>query len=97
MIGGGGGFGWPPYKALEIMVFSLLEHERICLACGLDPANYDAGRPPIHAVILAEGRTMVKVLAVLQKSLAPAPNDWDPISVYASRELVCNMKDLKFG
>jgi hypothetical protein len=40
---------------------------------------------------------MVKVEAVLQKFLAPAPNDWDSISVYASQELVRNMKDLKFG
>ncbi|KAI2508444.1 hypothetical protein MHU86_5971 [Fragilaria crotonensis] len=40
---------------------------------------------------------MVKVEAVLQKFLAPAPNDWDPISVYASQELVRDMKDLKFG
>ena len=74
-----------------------LEHERICLACGLDPANYDAGRPPIYAVFLAEGRSMVKVEAVMQKFLAPAPNDWDPIRVYMSQELVRGMKDLKFG
>jgi hypothetical protein len=40
---------------------------------------------------------MVKVEAVLQKFLAPTPNDWDPISVYASQELVRCMKDLKFG
>ncbi len=40
---------------------------------------------------------MVKVKAVLQKFLAPAPNYWDPISVYASQELVRDMKDLKFG
>jgi hypothetical protein len=78
-------------------VFSPLKHERTCLACGLDPANYDAGRPPINAVFLAEGRSMVKVEAVLQKFLAPAPKDWDPISVYASQELVRDMKDLKFG
>jgi hypothetical protein len=67
------------------------------LACGLDPANYDAGRPPSYAVFLAEGRLMVKVEAVLQQCLAPAPNDWDPISVYASQEVVRDMKDLKFG
>ncbi len=35
--------------------------------------------------------------AVLQKFLAPAPNNWDPISVYALQELVRDMKDLKFG
>jgi hypothetical protein len=40
---------------------------------------------------------MVKVEALLQKFLAPAPNDWDPISVYATQELVRDMKDLKFG
>ena len=97
MAGGGGGFGGPPYEARETKVFSPLEHERIRLACGLDPANYDAGRPPIYAVFLAEGRLMVKAEAVLQKFLAPAPNDWDPISVYASQELVRDMKDLKFG
>jgi hypothetical protein len=65
LVGGGGGFGGPPYKARETKVFSPLEHERIRLACGLDPANYDAGRPPIYAVFLAEGRSMVKVEAVL--------------------------------
>jgi hypothetical protein len=78
-------------------VFSPLEHERIRLVRGLDPANYDAWRPPIYAVFLAKGRSMVKVEAMLQKFLAPAPNNWDPISVYASQELVRDMKDLKFG
>jgi hypothetical protein len=49
-------------------------------------------------VYLAEGRSMVKVEAVLQKFLAPAPDDdWDPISVYASQELVRDMKNPKFG
>jgi hypothetical protein len=73
--GWGGWSGGPPYEARETKVFSPLKHERIRLACGLDPANYDAGRPPIHAVFLAKGRSMVKVEAVLQKFLAPAPND----------------------
>jgi hypothetical protein len=77
MAGGGGGFGGPPYEARETKVFRP-QHDRIRLACGLDPANYDAGRPPIYAVFLAEGRSMVKVEAVLQKFLAPAPNVWDP-------------------
>ncbi|KAI2490032.1 hypothetical protein MHU86_24547 [Fragilaria crotonensis] len=96
-MGGGGGFGGPPYEGRETKVYSPLEHERIRLACGLDPANYDVGRPPIYAVFLAEGRSMVKVEAVLQKFLTPAPNDWDPIRVYVSQELVRDMKDLKFG
>ncbi len=87
----------PPYKARKTKVFSPLEHECIRLACGLDPANYDAGRPPIYAVFLTEVRLMVKVEVMLQKFLVPAPNDWDPISVYASQELVRDMKDLKFG
>ncbi len=38
-----------------------------------------------------------KMESVLQKLLAPAPNNWDPISVCASQELACDMKDLKFG
>ena len=86
-----------PYEARETKVYSQMEHERIRLACGLDPANYEAGRPPIYAVILAEGRSMVKVEAVLQKFLAPASDDWDPIRIYVSQELVRDMKDLKFG
>jgi hypothetical protein len=97
MIGGGGGAGGPSYKTCKTKVFSPLEHERIHLACGLDPDKYDAERPPIYAVFLAEGRSRVKVEAVLQKFLVPAPNDWDPISVYALQELVRDMKDLKFG
>ena len=40
---------------------------------------------------------MVKVEAVLQKFLAPAPDHWDPIRVYVSQELVRDMKDLKLG
>ena len=40
---------------------------------------------------------MVKVKAALQKFLAPAPNDWDPIRLYVSQELVRDMKDLKLG
>ncbi len=95
--GGGGGDGGAPYEGRETRVFSPLEHERIRLACGLDPANYDAGRSPIYAVFLAEGRSMVKVEAVLQKFLAPAPDDWNPIRLYVSQELVRDMKDLKLG
>ena len=76
-----GGFGGTLYKARKTKVFNPLEHERIRLACGSDPAHYDAGWPPIYAVFLAKGRSMVKVEAVLQKFLAPAPNDWDPTSV----------------
>jgi hypothetical protein len=97
LSGGGGGFGVPPYKGRETKVFSLLEHERICLACGLDPANYDAGRLPIYAVFLAKERLMVKVEAVLQKYLAPPPDDWDPIRLYVLQDLVHDMKDLKLG
>jgi hypothetical protein len=97
MIGGGGKLRGRPYKARETKVFSPLEHERIRLAYGLDPANYDARLHPIYAVLLAKGRSIVKVEAVLQKFLAPAPNDWDLISVYASQELVRDMKDIKFG
>jgi hypothetical protein len=59
----------------EMKVFSPLEHKRIRLACGLDPANYDAGRPPIYAVFLVEGKLMVKVKAVLQKCLLALPLD----------------------
>ncbi len=41
---GGRRGGWrPPYEARITKVFSPLEHECIRLACGLDPANYDAG------------------------------------------------------
>jgi hypothetical protein len=40
---------------------------------------------------------MVKVEAVLQKFLAPAPDDWDPIKLYVSQELVRDVKDLKLG
>lgn len=92
-----GATGMLPYEARETKVYSPLEHERIRLACGLDLANYEAGRPAIYAVILAEGRSMVKVEAVLQKFMAPAPDDWDPIRLYISQELVRDMKDLKFG
>ena len=95
--GGGSGFGVPPYEGRETKVFSPLEHERIRLVCGLDPANYDAGRPPIYAVFLAGGRLMVKVEAVLQKYLVPPQDDWDPIRLYVSQELVRDMKDLKLG
>ena len=92
-----GAMAMMPYEARETKVYSPLEHERIRMACGLDPANYEAGRPPIYAVILAEGRSMVKVEAVLQKFMAPAADDWDPVRVYISQELVRDMKDLKFG
>ena len=78
-------------------VFSPGEQERIRLACGLVPANFEVGRPPIYSAMLAEGRTMPKVEAVLQQFLAPAYNDWDPIRIYVSAELVRDMKDLKFG
>jgi hypothetical protein len=111
MVGGGNPTagimppGMPPggaatllsYEVKEAKVYSPLEHERIRMACGLEPPNYDVGRPPIYGLILAEGRSMVKVEAVLQKCLAPAPDDWDPVRVYISQELVRDVKDLKFG
>ena len=81
----------------ENKVFSPFEHTRIRLACGLVPANYELGRPPIYAAMLAEGRSMPKVEAVLQQFLAPSQGDWDPIRIYVSAELVRDMKDLKFG
>ena len=77
--------------------FSPGEQERIRLACGLVAANYELGRPPIYAAMLAEGRTAVKIEAVLHKFLAPPLGDWDPIRIYVSTELVRDMKDLKFG
>lgn len=77
--------------------FSPGEQERIRLACGLVPANYELGRPPIYAAMLAEGRTIPKVEAVLHKFLSPPIGDWDPIRIYVSTELVRDMKDLKFG
>jgi hypothetical protein len=54
-----------PYKVRETKVYSPLEHERIRMACGLDPANYEASRPPISAIILAEGPSVVKVETIL--------------------------------
>jgi hypothetical protein len=50
--------------------------------------------------MLAAGRSMAKkVEAVLQKFLAPAPDNWGPpvIRIYVSAELSLDMKDLKFG
>ena len=38
------GFGGPLYEVRKTKVFSPLKHERICCACGLYPANNDAGR-----------------------------------------------------
>ena len=35
----GGGVGGPPYEGRETMDDGPLKHERIRLACGLDPAN----------------------------------------------------------
>jgi hypothetical protein len=87
----------PAYEPLKDKCFSPFEHERIRLACGLGPANYDLGRPLVYAAMLAEGRTLPKVEAVLQRFLAPPPGDWDPIRIYVSAELVRDMKDLKFG
>ena len=54
--------------------FSPGEQERIRLACGLVAANYELGRPPIYAAMLAEGRTAVKIgEAVLHKFLERHP------------------------
>ena len=106
-VAGGGMPGVPPallglppppmYEPSKEKVYSPFEHERIRLACGLVPANYDLGRPLIYAAMLAEGRSMPRVEAVLQQFLAPNPGDWDPIRIYVSAELVRDMKDLKFG
>jgi hypothetical protein len=96
----GGGLPAPMpgyFEPSKEKVFSPGEQERIRLACGLVPANFELGRPPIYSAMLAEGRTMPKVEAVLQQYLAPAHNDWDPIRIYVSAELVRDMKDLKFG
>jgi hypothetical protein len=54
-----GSFGGPLYKGhkQDKSMQPPLQHKRICLACGLNPANYGAGQPPSFAVFLAEGRS----------------------------------------
>ena len=82
-VAGGGGIGLlapghvplPNHKASREKIYSPFEHERIPLACGLSPANYEPGRPSIYGAMLTEGRSMAKVEAVLQQFLAPAAND----------------------
>jgi hypothetical protein len=104
-VTGGGGIGLlapgqvplPSHEVSREKIYSPFEHERIRLACGLSPANYEPGRPSIYGAMLTEGRSMAKVEAVLQQFLAPAANDWDPIRIYVSAELARDMKDLKFG
>ncbi len=79
-------------------VYSPFEHERIRASCGLSPENDEASRPSIYAAMLTEGsRTAAKVEAVLQRLFAPDPVDWDPVKVYVSTELTCDLKDLRFG
>ena len=85
------------YEPSKEKVFSPGEQERIRLACGLGPADYELGRPPIYAAMLAEGRSTPRIEAVLHQFLSPPPGDWDPIRIYVSTELVRDMKDLKFG
>ena len=40
---------------------------------------------------------MAKVETALQKFLAPAPDDWDPVRIFVLAELSRDMKDIKFG
>ena len=88
-MGGGGGFGGPPYEGRETKVCSPLEHERIRLACGLDPANYDTGRPSIYAVFLADGRSMVKVEALVVAEVFDTGPTTGILSAYKYRRNLC--------
>jgi hypothetical protein len=89
----------PLLEVKETKTFTDLEHLLIRLACGLDPAAYDmiGRRPAIYAAMLTEGRTMSKLELVLQQYLSADPYDPDPVVVYASQELIKDVKDLRFG
>ena len=71
---------------------------RIRRACGLIlELSTDPDLPVIYATMLAEGRTVPKVEAVLQNFLLPTDDELDPVKVYVSPELVRDIKDLRFG
>jgi hypothetical protein len=77
--------------------YTAMEHLKVRSACSLFVADYPTYVPSLYAEILAEGRTTVKVQAVLHQRLRPDPTDDHPVAIYVSTEMARDVKDLAFG
>jgi len=77
--------------------YTIMEHDKIRGACTLKVAEYDVYVPPIFAEFLSEGRTTERVQSVLQVRLKPDVNSDHPVSIYVSRDMAKDIKDLRFG
>jgi hypothetical protein len=98
--------GLPPLGAVPLYAapaasavknYTAMEHDKIRGACTLRAADYPVFVPPIFAEILTEGRTSERVQAVLQVRLKPDMNSDHPVSIFVSRDLAKDIKDLRFG
>jgi hypothetical protein len=83
--------------ASAVRNYTAMEHDKIRGACSLKAAGYAAFPPPIFAEFLTEGRTTEKVQSVLQVRLKPDMDSDYPVSIYVSRDLAKDIKDLCFG
>ena len=96
---GGNGFRGPPYEGCETKVNSPLNMS--AFAWHVDWTRPITMPGNLQSMLYSSQRRGDQWSrwkpCVMKKFLAPVPNDWDPIRVYVSQELVRDMKDLKFG
>ena len=92
--------GLPFYAAQPastVKNYTAMEHDKIRGACTLTAADYPVYVPTIFAEILTEGRTTERVQSVLQVRLKPDMNSDHPVSIFVSRDLAMDIKELRFG
>jgi uncharacterized membrane protein YgcG len=74
-----------------------MEHDKIRAACTLKIAEYDVYVPQIFAEFLTEGRMTERVQAVLEARLKPEVDCDHLVSMYVSRDMAKDIKELRFG
>jgi hypothetical protein len=77
--------------------YTPMEHDKIRGACTLTLAEYDVYVPAIFEEFLSEGRTTERVQSVLQVRLKPDHDADHPVTIYVSRDMAKDMKELRFG
>jgi hypothetical protein len=88
---------YAPPAPSTVKNYTALEHDKIRGACSMSVVEYNIGVPSIFAEILTEGRTTEKVQAVLQVRFQPDLNSDHPVSIFVSRDMAKDIKELNFG
>jgi hypothetical protein len=84
--------------AMAAKEYNPFEVQKIQAACTLGPAIYQAELPEVFTRMLEEGRTKVRVQAVMRELLSPdKDNMFNAIQILATEEMAKAFKNLDFG